>query len=55
MGVCDSDIQKIQENGLSNRQQLKMAGNSIVVEVLVQIFRKMFVVTGQETQQLMLF
>lgn len=55
MGVCDSDIQKIQENGLSNRQQLKMAGNSIVVEVLVQIFRKVFVVTGQETQQLMLF
>lgn len=55
MDVCDSDIQKIQESGLSNRQQLKMAGNSIVVEVLVQIFRKMFVVTGQESQQLSFF
>ena len=55
MGLIDSDIDKIQRSGVSNSQQYKMAGNSIVVEVLVQIFRKMFVVTGQETQQLMLF
>lgn len=55
MGVLDSDIEKIEESGVSVSQQYKMAGNSIVVDVMVQIFRKMFVVTGQETQQLMLF
>lgn len=43
MGVSDSDITKIQENVLSNRQQLKMAGNSIVVDVLVEVFREMIV------------
>lgn len=45
MGVEDSDIDKIQAAGISKTQQYKMAGNSIVVDVLYHIFRKMFVET----------
>jgi DNA (cytosine-5)-methyltransferase 1 len=55
MGVSDADIEKIQNSGVSQSQQYKMAGNSIVVDVLEQIFRKMFVETGQESEQLYLF
>lgn len=55
MGVSESDIEKIQNCGVSQSQQYKMAGNSIVVDVLEHIFRKMFVDTGQESQQLLLF
>ena len=43
MGVDDADIDKIQASGLSNGQQYKCAGNSIVVDVLCHLFRKMFV------------
>ena len=55
MGVSESNIDKIQQSGISKTQQYKMAGNSIVVDVLEHIFRKMFVDTGQESQQLSLF
>ena len=55
MGVSEVDIDKIQKSGVSQSQQYKMAGNSIVVDVLEHIFRKMFVDTGQESQQLSLF
>jgi DNA (cytosine-5)-methyltransferase 1 len=55
MGVSESYIDKIQQSGVSQSQQYKMAGNSIVVDVLEHIFRKMFVDTGQESQQLSLF
>ena len=55
MGVTETDIDKIQQSGVSQSQQYKMAGNSIVVDVLYHIFRKMFVETGQESQQLSLF
>lgn len=55
MGVSEGDIEKIQNSGVSQSQQYKMAGNSIVVDVLEHIFRKLFVDTGQESQQLMLF
>lgn len=55
MGVSESDIDKIQQSGVSQSQQYKMAGNSIVVDVLEHIFRKLFVDTGQESQQLLLF
>ena len=34
MGVSDSDIDKIQSAGISNSQQYKMAGNSIVVDCM---------------------
>lgn len=43
MGVDDEDIDKIQEAGISNSSQYKLAGNSIVVDVLFHIFRKMFI------------
>ena len=41
MGVDDKDIDKIQAAGVSNSAQYKLAGNSIVVDVLFHIFRKM--------------
>lgn len=43
MGVDDKDVDTIQAAGISNSQQYKMAGNSIVVDVLYHLFRKMFV------------
>ena len=42
MGMRDSDIDKIQAAGISNTQQYKMAGNSIVVDVLEAIFGELF-------------
>ena len=48
MGVDDADIDKIQEAGISNSGQYKLAGNSIVVDVLFHLFRKMFIEPEQE-------
>lgn len=48
MGCDDADIDKMQAAGLSNSSQYKLAGNSIVVDVLFHIFRKMFIETGQD-------
>ena len=42
MGMKDDDIDKIQAAGISNTQQYKMAGNSIVVDVLEAIFKNLF-------------
>jgi len=42
MGLNDEEIDKIQLTGLSNAQQYKMAGNSIVVDVLMAIFKNLF-------------
>ena len=56
MGVDDVDIDKVQSAGISKTQQYKMAGNSIVVDVLYHIFRKMFVETKADAgTQLELF
>lgn len=55
MGVDDKDIEKIQASGISNSSQYKLAGNSIVVDVLFHLFRKMFIETDTEQQQLSLF
>jgi site-specific DNA-cytosine methylase len=57
MGVDDEDIDKIQASGVSKSQQYKMAGNSIVVDVLYEIFRSAFIEQDkpQEPQQLELF
>jgi site-specific DNA-cytosine methylase len=58
MGVDDADIDKIQAAGISNSAQYKLAGNSIVVDVLYHIFRKMFIETEcdkSEGTQLTLF
>lgn len=55
MDVDDTDIDKIQAAGISNSQQYKLAGNSIAVACLYHLFRKMFVETENEEQQLSLF
>ena len=55
MDVDDADIDKMQRAGICNSQQYKLAGNSIVVNVLYHIFRKMFVDKDNEQQQLTLF
>ena len=55
MGVTETDIDKIQQSGVSQSQQYKMAGNSIVVDCLYHLFRKMFTETACESQQLSLF
>lgn len=38
MGFDDSDVDILSENNISNTQLYKMAGNSIVVDVLEEIF-----------------
>lgn len=55
MDVDDEDIDKMFGAGLSNTQLYKMAGNSIVVNVLYHIFRKMFVEKENENEQLTIF
>ena len=55
MGCDEETIDIIQTAGISNSQQYKLAGNSIVVDVLYHLFRKMFVETENESQQLTLF
>ena len=55
MGVSEEDIDKIQSSGISKTQQYKMAGNSIVVDVLYYIFKKMFVDNSCEDAQLSIF
>lgn len=55
MDVDDSDIDKLMAAGISSTQLYKMAGNSIVVNVLYHIFRKMFVNKENENIQLTLF
>ena len=48
MDVDDKDIDTIQAAGISNSQQYKLAGNSIVVNCLYHLFRKMFIDTEPE-------
>jgi site-specific DNA-cytosine methylase len=48
MGVDDKDVDKIQAAGVSNSAQYKLAGNSIVVDPLFHLFRKMFIETDEE-------
>ena len=55
MGVSEENIDKIQAAGISNSQQYKMAGNSIVVDTLYHIFKKMFIDKESEQEQLTLF
>ena len=42
MGLSENYIDKIQNTGISNTQQYKQAGNSIVVNVLEAIFKNLF-------------
>ncbi len=52
MDVDDEQIAKLQDGTISNSAQYKLAGNSIVVNCLYHIFRKLLVETGNEKQQL---
>ncbi len=42
MGFYDCDVDTLIENGISNVQLYKMAGNSIVVDVLEYLFKQIF-------------
>jgi len=42
MGFSDDDFNKSKQSGMSDSQLYKQAGNSIVVDVLVDIFKNMF-------------
>lgn len=42
MDVSEDDIDKIQTAGISKSQQYKLAGNSIVVSCLTEIFKQLF-------------
>lgn len=53
MGVKDEQYNKLHD--ISNSQLYKMAGNSIVVDVLMGIFRNMFLNSGDTKGQLQLF
>lgn len=55
MGVEDADIDKLLSAGISNSQLYKCAGNSIVVDTLYHIMRKMFIDTDCESIQPTLF
>lgn len=55
MDMKETDIDKIQSAGISNSQQYKLAGNSIVVANLYHLFRKMFIEKENECDQLTIF
>lgn len=53
MGFDDRDVDVLSENGISNTQLYKMAGNSIVVDVLEALFRSLFGLEGKRVQPLL--
>ena len=55
MGVKESQIDTIQEAGISKTQQYKLAGNSIVVNCLTAIFRQLFIGNFNKANQLEVF
>lgn len=55
MGVREDDIDKLLKAGISKTQLYKLAGNSIVCDVLMAIFDKMFVNTNAEKGQQLSF
>lgn len=56
---CDQPTTEIltdtQKTGVSKSQQYKQAGNSIVVDVLYHMFRKMWIEPKNESQQMSIF
>ena len=42
MGFTQADVQMLSANKISNTQLYKMAGNSIVVDVLMAIFKELY-------------
>ena len=55
MDLEESDIDTLLSSGLANTSLYQLAGNSICVGVLYHIFRKMFVETENESEQMTLF
>lgn len=55
MDVSEEDIDKIQASGVSNSQQYKLAGNSIVVSCLFHIFRTLFIEKQNPDLQMTIF
>lgn len=55
MGVRDDDSYKMKAAGISDTQLYKMAGNSIVVDVLMGIFAQMFYPAVQEDENQLKF
>lgn len=51
MDVSEENIDKIQAAGISNTQQYKLAGNSIVVDVLYYIFKNLLCTTSDHINQ----
>lgn len=47
MGIADEDFYKVKSVGISDSQLYKQAGNAIVVDVLVGIFRNLFNTTEE--------
>lgn len=43
MGFSDTDYEILAKNGLSKTQIYKMAGNSIVVTVLEELFKQIYI------------
>ena len=50
MGVDDADIDKIRAARISMTGQYHLAGNSIVVDVLFHLFRKLFIETEADIE-----
>lgn len=56
MGVPEDYIDKLLATDIARRQHYKMAGNSICVPVLTEVFKRMFIdKTKHKPQQLSLF
>lgn len=51
MGMKDCEIQKMYDAGLSNSAMYKLHGNSIVVDVMVALFDKLFINTEQPKEK----
>jgi len=58
MGLRDDEIQKMKDAGLSNSAMYRLHGNSIVVDVMTNLFDALLINTGQKKEagmQLRLF
>lgn len=55
MGVRDKDIDTLMNTTIARTAHYKLAGNSIVVDVLKHLFRKLFIEPESESQQMSLF
>jgi DNA (cytosine-5)-methyltransferase 1 len=55
MDIPEENINELLDSGISNSQLYKLAGNSIVVNCLYHIFRKLFVEKENDNKQLEIF